>query len=66
MVWVVVWIGIATLGLLVLAVPAVRLWAAVRELGREVGRVSDELGAAGLALEQAAERLPRTGKPDRG
>lgn len=57
--WVALFVGCGVLGLLILLVPALRLWQAVRELGREVGRVSDSLSAASLELETAARELPR-------
>lgn len=56
--WVGIWVGCGVLGVLVLVVPALRLWRVVRELGREVGRVSDSLMAAGTALDLAARELP--------
>lgn len=59
MVWVGVWVFVGVLGLVVLAVPAVRLWAYVRELGREVARVSDSLAAASADLERATRDLSR-------
>lgn len=53
-----VWVACGVLGLLVLLVPALRLWRVVRDLGREVGRVSDSLTAASTNLENAARELP--------
>lgn len=57
--WVALWVACGVLGLLVLVVPAWRLWQVVRELGREVGRVSDSLSAATLRLDESAQALER-------
>jgi hypothetical protein len=43
---------------LVLVVPTLRLWRIVKQLGREVGRVSDELVEASTQLDVAARDLP--------
>lgn len=60
------WVAIGAAGLLVLVLPSLRLWHAVKGLGREVKRVSSELGAAGAALEEASRKLPgRGGHPRR-
>ncbi|GAA0622681.1 hypothetical protein GCM10009547_27030 [Sporichthya brevicatena] len=53
-----VWVVCGVLGLLVLVVPTLRLWRLVKELGREVGRVADELADASTQLDVAAQRLP--------
>lgn len=57
--WIALWVAFGALGLLLLVVPALRLWRAVRELGREVGRVSDSLSAASMQLEAVARELPQ-------
>jgi hypothetical protein len=46
------------LGILVLVVPALRLWRVVKNLGREVSRVSDSLSEATGRLDLAARELP--------
>ncbi len=56
--WVGVWVACGVLGMLVLVVPALRLWRVVRDLGREVGRVSDSLAVASASLDLAARDLP--------
>ena len=53
-----VWVACGVLGMLVLLVPALRLWRVVRDLGREVGRVSDSLLEASTALEVVSRELP--------
>jgi hypothetical protein len=53
-----VWVGFGVLGVLVLVVPTLRLWRIVKQLGREVGRVSDELVEASTQLDVAARDLP--------
>lgn len=55
---VVVWVVFGVLGMLVLVVPTLRLWRAVKALGREVGRVSDQLAEASTQLDVAARDLP--------
>lgn len=55
---VVVWVGFGVLGMLVLVVPTLRLWRVVKQLGREVGRVSDQLVDASNHLDLAARELP--------
>lgn len=52
------WVGFGVLGVLVLVVPTLRLWRIVKQLGREVGRVSDELVEASTQLDVAARDLP--------
>ncbi len=59
------WVAIGVAGILFLVFPTLRLWRTVRLLGREVKRVSTELGAAGAALEEASRKLPRNGSPAR-
>jgi hypothetical protein len=54
--WLLGYVGVATAGLLVLGVLAVRVWAAAAELGRQVAA-----GAEALAL--ASERLQRAARP---
>ena len=53
-----VWVVCGVLGVLVLVVPTLRLWRIVKQLGREVGRVSDELVEASTQLDVAARDLP--------
>ncbi|MGQ0845879.1 MAG: hypothetical protein ACT4QF_17290 [Sporichthyaceae bacterium] len=58
------WVAIGVLGILFLAVPTLKLWRTVKVLGKEVKRVSSELGAAGAALEEASRKLPgKNGRP---
>ncbi|WNI14783.1 hypothetical protein [Actinacidiphila sp. ITFR-21] len=57
--WLFLCVGLSTAGLLVLAVPAVRVFLAVQDLAREV--------AAGTeALTRASERLRRAAEPVAG
>lgn len=60
-----IWVAIGVLGLLILVPPTLHVWRAVRVLGKEVKRVSADLGSAGAALEQASRQLPRAGRPGR-
>jgi hypothetical protein len=53
-----VWVLCGVLGVLVLVVPTLRLWRIVKQLGREVGRVSDQLAEASTQLDVAARDLP--------
>lgn len=53
-----VWVAFGVLGMLVLVVPSLRLWRCAKELGRQVGRVSDQLAAASAQLEVAAPHPP--------
>ena len=48
------WVGLASAGLLVLAVPAVRVAVAVRELAVQVRASTEALAAAGERLQRAA------------
>lgn len=58
------WVAIGLAGVIFLVFPTLALWRTVKTLGREVKRVSVELGAAGAALEQASRKLPgRNGRP---
>jgi hypothetical protein len=52
------WVVCGVLGVLVLMVPTLRLWRLVKALGREVGRVSDQLVEATSRLDVAAQKLP--------
>lgn len=52
------WVVCGVLGVLVLVVPTLRLWRLVKALGREVGRVSDQLVEATSQLDAAAHKLP--------
>jgi hypothetical protein len=54
--WLLLYVGLSTAGLLVLGVPAVKVFLAARELARQV--------AAGTeALTRASERLRRAAEP---
>jgi hypothetical protein len=53
-VWIGIDIGLAVLGLLVLAALTFRLWRQVRQLGRDVG-------AAGTRIADASEKLSSAG-----
>lgn len=52
--WLFLCVGLATAGLLVLGVLAVRVFAAVQELARQVARSTDALAAASDRLQRAA------------
>ncbi|WP_328916968.1 MULTISPECIES: hypothetical protein [unclassified Streptomyces] len=54
--WLFLYVGLSTAGLLVLAVPAVRVFAAVRELAGQVAASTE-------ALTAASERLQRSARP---
>jgi biopolymer transport protein ExbB/TolQ len=58
-VWIALWVLLGVAGLLVVAIPAVKLFGHVRVLNREVRRVSRELRDAGEALSEAAGELSR-------
>jgi hypothetical protein len=65
--WLFAYVGLSTAGLLVLAVPAVRVWAAARELARQVTAGTEALAAAGERLERAVRPLEeRSGRIPRG
>jgi hypothetical protein len=58
------WVAIGVAGILFLVFPTLKLWHTVKDLGKEVKRVSTELGAAGAALEEASRKLPgKNGRP---
>ncbi|MDX2854405.1 hypothetical protein [Actinacidiphila glaucinigra] len=57
--WLYLYVGLATAGLLVLGFLAVRVYAEVRGLARQVGRSSDRLLHASEDLRRAAEPLVR-------
>jgi hypothetical protein len=57
--WVMLFIGLAFAGLAVLGVCAVKVFLAVRELGRELQRTRERLEPKRSALLRAAERLDR-------
>jgi hypothetical protein len=59
-VWIALWVLLGVVGVLVVAVPAARLFGHVRVLNREVRRISRELRDASAALQQAAGELSRT------
>ncbi|WP_225845695.1 hypothetical protein [Streptomyces sp. HPF1205] len=52
--WLFMWVGLATAGLLVLGVLAVRVFLAVHELARQVAASTEALSAAGERLRRAA------------
>jgi hypothetical protein len=53
-----VWVVFGVLGVLVLVLPTLRLWRIVKQLGREVSRVSEDLVEASTQLDVAARDLP--------
>jgi hypothetical protein len=53
--WLFFYVGLSTAGLVVLGVPAVRVYAAGRELARQVAAATDALTRAGDQLRRAAE-----------
>lgn len=58
------WVVLGLAGIVFLVFPTLALWHTVKALGREVERVSVELGEAGAALEQASRKLPgKNGRP---
>jgi hypothetical protein len=56
--WIALYVGVAVIGLAVLAVLTVRLWRQVREFGRAVS-------AAGARIAQASDELSRVAPPPR-
>jgi hypothetical protein len=56
--WIALYVGIALLGLLVLALLTVRLWRQVKEFGRAVS-------AAGQRLAAISDELARVSPPNR-
>jgi hypothetical protein len=56
--WIVLYVGIAVLGLAVLALLAVRLWRQVRQFGRDVS-------AAGAKIAAVTDELSRIAPPNR-
>lgn len=54
-----VFLGLAFAGLLILAVCAVKVFAAVRGLGREIERTTERLEPAHSALDEQVRRLDR-------
>lgn len=57
--WILLCVALAVVGLAVLGVLAFRVFAAVRELGREVERTRQRLEPKLVALDEAAARLER-------
>jgi hypothetical protein len=57
--WIALDVGLAVIGLAVLALLAVRLFRQVRGLGREVARAGERLGAELAQLEQVAGSTSR-------
>jgi hypothetical protein len=57
--WLYLYVGLSTAGLLVLGVLALRVYAEVRGLARQVGRSADRLRHASDDLRRAAEPLAR-------
>jgi hypothetical protein len=65
--WLFAWVGLSAAGLVALAVPAVRVWTAARDLARQVAVSGEALAAAGERLQRAARPLAeRTGQISRG
>jgi hypothetical protein len=65
--WLFLYVGLSTAGLLVLGVLAVRVFAAVQELARQVAASADALAAASDRLQRAARPLAeRAGQISRG
>lgn len=60
------WVLIGVAGVAVLGLPTLRLWHAVRTLGREVRRVSADLSGAAGALADAGSELGRARSHTRG
>jgi DNA-binding IclR family transcriptional regulator len=52
--WLFLWVGLASAGLAVLTAAAVPVFAAVRELARQVAVSTEALSAAGERLQRAA------------
>ncbi|GHH48884.1 hypothetical protein [Streptomyces candidus] len=61
MFWPMLAIALGFLGLAVLGVLAVRVFAEVRRLGRQVAQSSQRINVAAGELERSAESLARTG-----
>ncbi|SEO66484.1 hypothetical protein SAMN05216267_103523 [Actinacidiphila rubida] len=55
--WLIAYVSLSAAGLLVLGVPAVRVFFAVQDLARQVAESTRALSAAGDRLQQAADRL---------
>ncbi|MGG8405635.1 hypothetical protein ACM614_03110 [Streptomyces sp. 12297] len=62
MLWPMIAIALGFLGLVVLAVPAVRVFTEVRRLSRQVADASLRIGQAAGDLEAAATGLARSGE----
>jgi hypothetical protein len=56
--WIALYVGVAILGLAVLAVLSIRLWRQVRQFGRDVS-------AAGAKISAVADELARISPPGR-
>lgn len=60
--WLYFYVGLATAGMLVLGVLGIRVFAAVQDLSRQLGRSTDELSRASQDLIRVTEPLvTRTG-----
>ncbi|MEU6851250.1 hypothetical protein ABZ901_15135 [Actinacidiphila alni] len=65
--WLYLYVGLSTAGLLVLGVLAIRVFAAVRELARQVAASTAALAAASDRMQRAARPLAeRAGQISRG
>jgi hypothetical protein len=56
--WIALYVGLAVLGLMVLAIVTVRLWRQVRQFARDVG-------AAGAKIAAISDELSRISPPNR-
>jgi len=57
--WLYLYVGLATAGILLLGVLGIRVFAAVQDLARQLGRSTDELSRASHDLSRATEPLIR-------
>ncbi|WP_329320078.1 hypothetical protein [Streptomyces sp. NBC_01262] len=57
--WLYLYVGLATAGILLLGVLGIRVFAAVQDLARQVGRSTDELSRASQDLSRVTEPLIR-------
>ncbi|MFC5803681.1 hypothetical protein [Streptomyces formicae] len=62
MFWPMLAIALGFLGIAVLGVLGIRVFLEAQRLGREVARTTDRINRAAEDLEDAAERLARTGE----
>jgi UPF0716 family protein affecting phage T7 exclusion len=57
--WLYLYVGLATAGILLLGVLGIRVFAAVQELARQLGRSTDELSRVSQDLIRSTEPLVR-------